>query len=269
MISQVASKSSSCQKCGAAFNKMRAVNGVRTFFTLFCALFLMLGFIVFVDRISDPMLPEMQFINVNSMIAAMVVLVLINAASVQTIKEEKKKFSVNGGLYCKACQEKLKVEQQQAHLAEEAAKAGWTAELGARTAGDAALRAVVQEWTMANGGEPSRSTVNDLAGAINLEKAGNFESAANIYEGHKLWSLAGKAREKNRVQTVKHVTVDMNQLIEQIGTRGLAVPYRCHNCGASIVIDRNSSVSGLKFCSYCGSAYNIEDMSKIVQEALS
>jgi DNA-directed RNA polymerase subunit RPC12/RpoP len=71
------------------------------------------------------------------------------------------------------------------------------------------------------------------------------------------------------MQTVKHVTLDMNQLIEQIGTKGLAIPYKCHNCGASITIDKNSSVSGLKFCSYCGSTYNIEDMSKIVQEALS
>jgi transposase-like protein len=60
----------------------------------------------------------------------------------------------------------------------------------------------------------------------------------------------------------------MNQLIDQIHTRGLVVPYKCQSCGATITIDQNSSASGLKFCSYCGTANNIEDISKIVQEAL-
>ena len=113
------------------------------------------------------------------------------------------------------------------------------------------------------------STLVVLPTGMNLEKAGNFEGATQIYEGHKLWTYAGRARGKNRVQMVKHVTVDMNQLLDQISTRGLAVPYKCHNCGASITIDKNSNASGLKFCSYCGTAYNIEDISRIVQEALA
>ena len=62
--------------------------------------------------------------------------------------------------------------------------------------------------------------------------------------------------------------VDMNNLIDQIGTRGLAMPYKCHNCGASISSDKDSSVSGLEFSSYCGSAFLIEVLSKIVQETL-
>lgn len=251
------------------FNKIHIVNGIRVLVTLFCGGILGLAFIVAVDQISNPMLPEFAFINPNSVLSALVVIVLINLAAFQTINAEKKKYQSNGALLCAPCQEKVKEENHQAHLAEEAGKAKWTAELKAMTDGDAALRSIIQDWRLANGGaEPGRTVVAELVGAMNLEKAGNFESAAKIYEGHKLWALAGKVREKARVQTVKHVTVDMNQLIEQIGTRGLAVPYRCQNCGAGITIDKNSSVSGLKFCSYCGSAYNIEDMSKIVQEAL-
>lgn len=266
---QVAPKAHCCQKCGRSFTKMRVVNGIRIAVTLFCVVILGLALFIVVDQVSDPMLPEMPFINPNSVVAALVVLVLINVASFQTINAEKKKYTADGTLLCRACQEKVKEEKYQAHLAEEAEKAGWTAELKDMTSGDPVLRSVTHEWTLANGGgEPSRSVVAELVGAINLEKAGNYESAAKVYEGQKLWSLAGKVREKARIQTVKHVTVDMNQLIEQIGSRGLAVPYKCHNCGAAITIDKNSSVSGLKFCSYCGSAYNIEDMSKIVQEAL-
>lgn len=245
---------------------MRIVNTVRVIFTLFTGGILLLAFIIAIDQISDPMLPPMDFININSIIAALVVLVLVNLASFETIKQEKKKYP---GMLCPDCQETVKDEKYQAHLAEEAENLKWTSELKAMTDADSTLRSVVKEWSLANGGaEPSRAVAAELIGAINFEKAGNFESAAKIYEQNKLWSLAGKVREKTRVQTVKHVTVDMNQLIEQIGTRGLAIPYRCHTCGASITIDKNSSVSGLKFCSYCGSAYNIEDMSKIVQEAL-
>ena len=249
--------------------KMRAVNGVRVFFTLICVGILGLAFVIVIDQISDPMLPEMPFINVNSVVAALVVLVLVNLASSQTLNAEKKKYLSHGKLLCPTCQGKVKEEQYQVHLAEEAERSKWAAELQAMTESDPALRTVVQEWHSANGGgEPGRPVVAELVKAINLEEAGNFEGAAKIYEEHKLWSFAGKVRGKDRVQTVKHVTVDMNHLIDQIGTRGLAVPYKCHNCGASITIDKNSSVSGLKFCSYCGSTYNIEDMSKIVQEAL-
>jgi DNA-directed RNA polymerase subunit RPC12/RpoP len=48
----------------------------------------------------------------------------------------------------------------------------------------------------------------------------------------------------------------------------LAIPYKCSSCGASITIDKDSKKEGLKFCSYCGTAYNIDDMTKIIQSAL-
>jgi DNA-directed RNA polymerase subunit RPC12/RpoP len=67
---------------------------------------------------------------------------------------------------------------------------------------------------------------------------------------------------------VKHITVDMNELIDQISTKGLAIPYKCYSCGATITIDKDSKKDGLKFCSYCGTSYNIEDMTKIIQQAL-
>ena len=62
--------------------------------------------------------------------------------------------------------------------------------------------------------------------------------------------------------------VRLNELIDQVGTKGLAIPYKCSSCGASITIDKDSKKEGLKFCSYCGTAYNVEDMTKIIQHAL-
>jgi hypothetical protein len=241
--------------------------------TVFCVGILFLAFFIFIessDPVSTRLIPDLPFINNNSIFAAIVVLVLINVAASQTIKAEKKKYGSSGTMLCMTCQGKVKAENEQAHLAEMAESDKWIAELKIITDNDPVMATIVKDWSSANVNTvPSRTDVADFRTAINLERAGNFEGAAKIYEGHKLWSQAGKAREKARVQTVKHVTLDMNQLIEQIGTKGLAIPYKCQNCGASITIDKNSSVSGLKFCSYCGTTYNVEDMSKIVQEALS
>ncbi len=247
---------------------MNAIRGVVTFF---CIAILFLAFFIFVES-GDTyrLIPDLPFINNNSIVAAIVVIILINLAASQTIKAEMKKYGNRGNMYCMACQDKVKVENEQAHQAAVAESEKWIAELKVITDNDPVMANIVKDWSTANGtAVPSREVVADIRTAINMERAGNFEGAAKIYEYQKLYTQAGKAREKTRVQTVKHVTLDMNQLIEQIGTKGLAVPYKCHNCGASITIDKNSSVSGLKFCSYCGTTYNIEDMSKIVQEALS
>jgi len=246
---------------------MRAANAVRGFFNVVCFLILIGAFVEFAAE--EPLFPGITFASTNTVLAAIMVIVLVNLAAAQTIKDGNKKYGSSGQMLCPNCQEMVKVEADQAHQAALAEAEKWKAELKGMTETNPTLGTVVKEWRSANqDAMPSRSVVDALRNAINLEKAGNFEGAARIFEENKLWSMAGKVREKDRVQTVKHVTVDMNQLIEQIGSRGLAVPYKCHNCGAGITIDKNSSVSGLKFCSYCGSAYNIEDMSKIVQEAL-
>jgi predicted Zn-ribbon and HTH transcriptional regulator len=263
----VAPTNDRCQKCGRSFTKIKVATTLRILVSLFAMVVLFFAFIELTD--GEKIFEGITLGSTNTIFAAIVVIILVNAAGLQTVKEEKKKYGVNGTMLCLACQDKVKVEAEQAHVAAQTEAERWKAELKALLDSDPTLLTIVQEWRAANkGAVPSRGAVAELKGAINFERAGNFEGAAKIYEEQKLWSLAGKVREKSRVQTVKHVTVDMNQLIEQISTRGLAVPYKCQNCGASITIDKNSSASGLKFCSYCGTTYNVEDMSKIVQEAL-
>jgi hypothetical protein len=266
----VAPQGNRCQKCGRSFTKIQIVNGIRGIVTLVCAAILFLAFIQFVDASTGPrVFPEFSFVNNNSIIAAIVVIALINLAGSQTIKAERKKYGSSGTMLCMACQGKVQVETEQAHIAVLAESEKWSAELKIITENDPVMKSIVQEWSTAHANAlPDRTDVTTFRTALNLERAGNFEGAAKIFEENKLWSFAGKVREKNRVQTVKHVTVDMNVLIDQIATRGLAIPYKCQNCGASITIDKNSKASGLKFCSYCGTTYNIEEMSKIVNQAL-
>jgi hypothetical protein len=254
--------------CGKAFAKMKAASGIRIVMNVVTLGIMFLGIMEWAWE--EPLYPEITFASINTMVAAIVVFVLINVAADQTLREERKKHAVGSVIMCDGCKVKheAEIEQQKAEQRNELQR--WIAELDGMKAADPVLRGMVVEWSAANqGSTPDRDIVGEFRNAMNLEKAGNYEGAAKIFEKHKLWAYAGKAREKDRVQMVKHVTVDMNQLLEQIGTKGLAVPYKCHNCGAGITIDKNSNVSGLKFCSYCGTAYNIEDMSKIVQEALA
>jgi len=104
--------------------------------------------------------------------------------------------------------------------------------------------------------------------AKNFESARRYEDAANSYEALGLWKEAGSVRERKSSRTVKHVTVNINDLIEKVRNGGLTIPYKCHSCGATITIDSGSNPEGLKFCSYCGSAVDPEAMLDILKSAL-
>lgn len=107
-----------------------------------------------------------------------------------------------------------------------------------------------------------------IAQAKNLESARRFEDSAKIYENLGLWKEAGTVRDKKSARTVKHVTVNINDLIEKVRDGGLTIPYKCHSCGATITIDSKSNPDGLKFCSYCGSAVDPDSMLDIIKSAL-
>lgn len=145
----------------------------------------------------------------------------------------------------------------------------WATQVESIERSDRWMGKLITEWRAANPGKtPNETLVQDLSQARNMEKAGNYETAAVILEKYHFWEEAGRIRKFEKEKIVKHITVDMNQLIEQLSTKGLAIPYKCHSCGASITIDKDSKKEGLKFCSYCGTTYNVEDMTKMIQMAL-
>jgi len=104
--------------------------------------------------------------------------------------------------------------------------------------------------------------------AKNLELARRYEDAARKYEAIGMWKEAGTVRDQKSARTVKHVTVDINDLIAKVRDGGLTIPYKCHSCGATITIDSSSNPDGLKFCSYCGSAVDPNSMLDIIKSAL-
>ena len=96
------------------------------------------------------------------------------------------------------------------------------------------------------------------------EKAGRTENLAELYE------LKGYLDEAKRIRTMGRTTVsvNVNELLNKIRDEGLAVPYRCPSCGASITVDSHSQPEGLRFCSYCGSAVNTDALVKLLETAL-
>jgi CRISPR/Cas system CSM-associated protein Csm2 small subunit len=103
--------------------------------------------------------------------------------------------------------------------------------------------------------------------AINYyQTTGRKEELAQLYEDYGMLEEAGKVRKTDT--TIKHVSVNLNELIDQLKRGGLSVPVKCNACGATITVDAKSNASGLKFCSYCGSAMDTEIIGKVLKEAL-
>ena len=96
------------------------------------------------------------------------------------------------------------------------------------------------------------------------ERAGRTEDLAELYE----WK--GYLDEAKRIRTMGRTTVsvNVNDLLNKLKEGGLAVPYRCPSCGASITVDSHSTPEGLRFCSYCGSAVNTDVLVHLLESAV-
>lgn len=108
----------------------------------------------------------------------------------------------------------------------------------------------------------SSGLVDAVINATNLEKSGNFEKSAQIYDNLFWWDEAGRVRAKKNIN--KNVTINVNQLIEQLRSGGLALNYKCQNCGALITFDKETRSDALKFCKHCGSAIDITTINDLL-----
>ncbi len=111
-------------------------------------------------------------------------------------------------------------------------------------------------------------TISILRNAQRAEEAGRYEDAARGFESLNFLERAKSLREQGRQTSVKHVNVDVNELIDQLRTGGLSIPYKCHSCGATIAVNGAAGEGGARFCSYCGTAVNTEALQEILRGAL-
>ena len=110
--------------------------------------------------------------------------------------------------------------------------------------------------------------------ALQCAEAGRYEDAAIIFEQLNNPDKAREMRNMNRTQyvetrnstTTKNTTVNTNQLISQLKE---FVNYKCPNCGAGIDINSKTSVSGLQFCSHCGTGLNLLQITNYLENLTS
>jgi DNA-directed RNA polymerase subunit RPC12/RpoP len=268
----VAEKSFRCANCGKSFWAARAIGivfGILSFFFLLVAITTVYGYMT--DTVTNFLFGSFETTFVVSFMATImlaVIRVVIRANMVM------KHGSTPRSMVCPECKKKAAdLAEYNAYNLQQASDVKaweWAAKVESIERNDLWMGRLITSWRAANPGKvPSEVLVQDLTSARNMEKAGNYEASAIILERYHFWDEAGRVRRLDDEKIIKHITVDMNQLIDQVSTRGLAIPYKCHSCGASITIDGGSKKEGLKFCSYCGTTYNVEDMTKIIQVALS
>ncbi len=268
---------SSCSKCGKPFIGLKVVKAFAAIYAIY--LFAMFFFNLLVmgddwmrDQLSfmNPIMPfGLEYIAI-SFVLLIIGLPIIMAGIVPAIEKRHKSAGV---LACQECVALIAREQadaaEMARAKQEAQAYAHQAKIEGLENGDPWLGKLIRSWKQDNPNKlPEESMIDELIMARNMEKAGNYEKAAIILEKYRFWEEAGRMRRLDDQKVIKHITVDMNALIDQVGTKGLAIPYKCSSCGASITIDKDSKQDGLKFCSYCGTAYNVEDMTKIIQLAL-
>jgi len=270
----VANKKTRCSRCGKPFFEILFVLSL----TVLVAIFFMATFFFNLIALGEPAVEDLvggifplglEYIAIGFI--GLIIFMPIMMAGVMPKLE--KRHTVNGSFACVNCKEILvreasdaKVKQQQA---EEAKAYAYMAKVEGMETSDPWVGKLIRSWKKDNPSKlPEETMINDLDMAHNMERAGNYEKAAVILEKYQFWEEAGRVRKLDDEKIIKHITIDMNELMEQVSTKGLAIPYKCHSCGASITIDKDSKKEGLKSCSYCGTVYNIEDMTKIIQKAL-
>lgn len=268
---------SSCTKCGKPFVGLIIA---KAFAAIYAAYFFLMFFFNLLVAGDDWLREQLSFMNPVmpfsweyiplSFIFLIIGMPIIMTAIVPAIE---KRHRTGSGLACKECQGIIAREQadaaEMARAKQEAQAYAYQAKIEGLEKNDPWLGKLIRSWKQDNPNKlPEESMIEELIMARNMEKAGNYEKAAVLLEKYRFWEEAGRMRRLDDQQVIKHITVDMNTLIDQVGTKGLAIPYKCSSCGASITIDKDSKKEGLKFCSYCGTAYNIDDMTKIIQHAL-
>jgi len=111
-----------------------------------------------------------------------------------------------------------------------------------------------------------------LALAHNMEAVGRPLDAAKIYEKNlKMYDKARALREKEKQVIIKKmdISVNLNELLQQVRDGGIVAVYRCPHCGGKLKIGKDTRIDSLKTCEYCGSEIAAMDLADFLKTALS
>ncbi len=109
-------------------------------------------------------------------------------------------------------------------------------------------------------------TQTGLDRAQKMLQAEDFEGAAREYEALGMWDKAAEARRRDHMVT--QVSVNLNQLIEQLKASGITTNYTCPSCGSRIPIAGDTNIASLATCSYCGSVIRTTDLADFLSKVV-
>ena len=108
--------------------------------------------------------------------------------------------------------------------------------------------------------------------ALNLEKCGRPQDAAEIYEKKlKMYDKARLLRISDKQVIVKQtdVSINLNELLKQVKDGGIVAIYRCPHCNGTLKVNDKTSLKSLKTCEHCGSEIETLDLADFLRTALS
>ncbi len=120
----------------------------------------------------------------------------------------------------------------------------------------------------------ARATSADLlaqesARARTAWSSGDYVLAAEIYDRLGQTQYAAQARDLARTQKVVSVSVNTNQLMEQLKELRRPITYNCKSCGKSVELSSARGVDKIVKCEYCGRDFSIPDVMAEVNRVLS
>jgi len=96
--------------------------------------------------------------------------------------------------------------------------------------------------------------------------AGRYEDAATKFETAGFIEKAKALRDKNRVILHKHITLDVNGMLNLLSQNNYTIPYKCPNCGAIIKLNKDRNANNFLTCEYCNTGLKAIDVEGLIKQ---
>lgn len=110
----------------------------------------------------------------------------------------------------------------------------------------------------------------NVSWALAAERAGRRDDAAQNWENAGFIEKAKDMRDQDRVvhHEHKHVSVDVNRLIEMLSNSNYTIPYKCPSCGAVIKLSKDRGAEAFLSCEYCHCSLKLVDVESLIKQLM-
>ncbi|MBI0583959.1 MAG: hypothetical protein ISF22_07005 [Methanomassiliicoccus sp.] len=111
---------------------------------------------------------------------------------------------------------------------------------------------------------------NEYVNGIKAERAGRYSDAAHHFERAGFVDKARSLRDASRIvrHEHKHITLDVNRMLEALDRTGYTIPYKCPGCGATIKLNKERGAERFLICEYCSTNLRAVDVEALIKQVL-